>query len=61
MAVNPMKIVVVRGDKSVRPYFLCAAISFPVGITLVWSKEIGPLQAKQSPVNHILKYYLENV
>lgn len=55
MAINPMKIVVIRGDKSVQPYFVCAVRSFPVDLTLVWSKEIGPLQAKQSPVSHILK------
>ena len=58
MAVNPMKIVVVRGDRSAQPYFVCAATTFPPNPTIVWSKEIGTLQAKQAPVSHM---YLHNL
>ena len=53
MAINPMKIVVVRGDRSAHPFFVCAASAFPIGMTIVWSKEIGRLKAQQAPVNQM--------
>lgn len=54
MAVNPMKIVVVRGDRSNPPYFICAVSAYPRNFRIVWSKEIGALKAKQNPVSHML-------
>ena len=59
MAINPMKIVVVRGDRSAAPFFTCVATSFPVGVTITWSKEFGTMKADQVPVGYVFIYIIK--
>jgi len=53
MAVSPSKIVVVRGDRSIQPYFVCMFSTFPGNPNAMWSKPLGSLlRARQKPVSY---------
>ena len=50
MAINPSYAVVVRGDKSSKPWFLCVAVGYPTP-TIEWSGISSLYDANQVPVS----------